>query len=270
MLRVCPSAPKQELEFPRPPHKGRMAYMQRPTEGTYELPRNPSGNGTHSKDCNTPLTKFFPAACRIEKISSTVILLFALNSYLLHLPFGSTVREFFRASVIHIQQSVFLSVIAGSRGGKSPQETSEKCKSRHLEKNKTVIKNGEDTFEFNLHPEERGGIQPGMGKQFRAVRLPQKVSALAEYWSAGNPFQHELYQLTKRISYSIHFPSREPKANPRISLQSLLFYSLSVWTTAPRCASAVLGPRKTSLVTEAPAMPSGQTCLGEQPRVCLR
>ncbi|EOB07340.1 hypothetical protein Anapl_09684 [Anas platyrhynchos] len=65
-------------------------------------------------------------------------------------------------------QSVFLSVIAGSRGGKSPQETSEKCKSRHLEKNKTVIKNGEDTFEFNLHSEERGGIQPGMGKQFRA------------------------------------------------------------------------------------------------------
>lgn len=56
-----------------------------------------------------------------------------------------------------------------------------------------VIKNGEDTFEFNLHPEERGGIQPGMGKQFRAVRLPQKVLALAEYWSAGNPFQHELY-----------------------------------------------------------------------------
>lgn len=60
-------------------------------------------------------------------------------------------------------------------------------------KNKTVIKNGEDTFEFNLHSEERGGIQPGMGKQFHAVRLPQKVSALAEYWSAGNPFQHELY-----------------------------------------------------------------------------
>lgn len=102
MLRVCPSALKQELEFPRPPHKRCMAYMQRPTEGTYELPRNPSGKGTHSKDCNTPLTKFFPAACRIEKISSTVILLFALNSYLLHLPFGSAVREFFRASVIHI------------------------------------------------------------------------------------------------------------------------------------------------------------------------
>jgi len=79
-----------------------MAYVQRPTKGDYEIPRNPSERGTPSKDCNTPLTKFFLAACRNERNSSIMTLFFALTSYLLHLPFGSNIREFFRASVIHI------------------------------------------------------------------------------------------------------------------------------------------------------------------------
>lgn len=53
-----------------------------------------------------------------------------------------------------------MSVIAGSHRGISPQETSEKCKSRHLEKEKkkTAIKNEEDTFKFNVHPEENNGF----------------------------------------------------------------------------------------------------------------
>lgn len=46
MLRVCPSDLKQELEFLYHPHKRCVAYVQRPTKGAYEIPRNPSERGT--------------------------------------------------------------------------------------------------------------------------------------------------------------------------------------------------------------------------------
>lgn len=84
-----------------------------------------------------------------------------------------------------------MSAVVGNHWGLSLQETSEKCKSRHLEKNKKSIKK-RDIFEFNLHPRERG-LTPGMGKQFHTVGLAQKVFALADYWCAGIHSQRELY-----------------------------------------------------------------------------